>query len=243
MRRTIVGATLLALALLLGSTLAAQDTKPAKGDKTDSADTEKPAAKPKPKPKEKFDYGAQVVGKLTRLEGSTKNFTVQVTYAEPDPGRIVDNQNHYNRRMAEISNERNPLNRQRQLIELQADMARRQANAYNKKTRDIDFDVDEKLKVRIVQPATEYDDKGKPKTYTKAELKALKGPDTTLPGYMAEYEQLRAGQIVKVFVAKQKQEKTKPAAKTDPKTLDPEFMVDRPKAVMVLIMADPPPQP
>jgi hypothetical protein len=243
MRLAFGAATLLALALLLCSTLPAQDTKPAKGDKTDSTDTDKPVTKTKPKPKEKFAYGAHVIGKLTKLEGSTKNFTVQVTYAEPDPQRILDNQNHYTRTLADISRDNNLGNRQRRLLELQADMQRRQASAYNKKTKDIDFDADEKMKIRILQPTPELDAKGKAKAFTKAELKAMKGPDATLPGYMAEYEQLRTDQVVKVFVAKQKQEKTKPATKTDPKTLDPELMVDRPKAVMILIMADPPPQP
>jgi hypothetical protein len=236
MRIVFRGVTLLVAGALLGSVLAGQEQEAAKPDKTDKSEkpaSDKPAAKAKKK--EKLEYGTPYAGKLTKLDGEVQNFTVQVTTVIPDPQRVQDNTNHYNRRMIEISRIRNPSERQRQLLQLQADMQQRQANAGKKVTKDVDLQADENLVVRVAEPPTEYDDKGNPKKHTKKELEALKGPDKSLPGYKAEPDQLRKGQTVKVYPAKQKQTKTKSAAKTE----DADAVAERPKVVMIMIMAEP----
>jgi hypothetical protein len=236
MRVVFRGAALLAAGALLCSVLPAQEKEAAKPDKTDK--TEKPASDKsaaKTKAKEKLEWGTPFEGKLTKLDGEVQNFTVQVTTVIPDPQRVQDNTNHYNRRMIEISRIRNPAERQRHLLQLQAEMQQRQANAGKKVTKDIDLQADENLIVRVTNPPTEYDDKGNPKKHTKKELEALKGPDKRLPGYTAEREQLRKGQVVKVYPAKQKQTRTKAAAKTE----DDDVVAERPKVVMIMILADP----
>src|SRR5437879_4358568 len=96
-------ATLLVLGALLVSGLPADekkiDKKDNKTDKTtekaDKSTTDKPAVKAKKK--EKFEYGAKFDAKVIKLEGSTKNFSVQITYAVQDPQRVADNQTHYAR--------------------------------------------------------------------------------------------------------------------------------------------------
>jgi hypothetical protein len=246
MNSLVRGASLLVFATLFSAALPADEKKPDTPDKTidktekasDNTD-KKPATKAKKEKKEKFEYSTKFDAKLTKLEGSTKNFSVQVTDAWTNPQRAAENQVHYARRIGEIGREKNPQSRQLQLVELQLDMQRRATNAIEKKTRDVDLTADEKMKVRMFQPPLDYDDKGNPKKYTKAELKKLKGPDTSLPGYMADYEQLKAGQLVTVYLAKLKQDKSKTAKKNAD---DADLDLMRPKAILVLIVADPPAQ-
>jgi hypothetical protein len=243
MRRVLQGAALLLTGVLLCSALPAQEKKTDATDKTDKTDKGEPAktdTKKAKEKKEKFEWGQKFDGKLTKLEGSTKNFTVQVTSMIPDPQKVQDNLNHYNQRIAEIRGDKNLQSQRKRLYDLQVDMAKRQANSYKKVTKDVDLQGDDKMKVRIAQPPTEYDDKGNAKKLTKAELKALKGPDPNLPGYSAEYEQLKTGQVVTVYLPKQKQQ-TK--TKTTTKTEDADEAPERPKAVMILIVSEPPPQP
>jgi len=242
MKLMLRGVPLLVCAALFCSTLPADEKKADKTEKTADTTDKTPAktdnAKPAPKvKKEKFEYSIKFNAKVTKLEGSTKNFTVQIPYTVPDPQRVFDNNNHYTRRIAEISRETNPQSRQQHLLELQVDMQRRAAESILRKTKDQDLQADDKTKVRILQFPTEYDDKGKPKKYTKAELKTLKGPDASLPGYKADFDQLQVGQLVTVYLAKQKQDKNK--AKTD--DVDPDQI--RPRAALILIVADPVAQP
>ena len=126
----------------------------------------------------------------------------------------------------------NPQKRQQQFYELQADMQKRAAGAVKKMTKDIDVQADEKTKIRIAQPATEYDDKGAPKKLDKAALKALKGPDASLPGYTAEMDALKPGQVVTLYLAK-------PKAKPKEKAKDKDALDDdKPAIKMIVIVQD-----
>jgi hypothetical protein len=78
-------------------------------------------------------------------------------------------------------------------------------------TQDVDFQATEDVKVRTLAPPEQFDEKGKPKKYTKEELKELKGKDRLLPGFESSPEKLEAGQTVKVTLAARK--KAKAAAK------------------------------
>ena len=74
--------------------------------------------------------------------------------------------------------------------------------------------------------------KGNPTTPSKAELKKLKGPDPTLPGYTAEFEQVHVGQYVQVYLPKPK------AAKSTAKRDDGDVEPTGPKAVMIYIVGE-----
>src|SRR5262249_43642769 len=94
--------------------------------------------------------------------------------------------------------------------------------------------------VRRLNPPFEYDDKGNIKQFTKEELEKMKGKDKNLVGYEAKPEDLQAGQVVRVYLAKPK---AKPKDKDEPKEEDkdkkPEDLpADPPEVRMMGILAD-----
>src|SRR5262245_20282491 len=62
------------------------------------------------------------------------------------------------------------------------------------------------VKIRTEHPPVAYDDKGNKKKYTAKELKELKG-DSKLPGYSAEFNDLKQNQVVKVSLVRKKGDK------------------------------------
>lgn len=201
-----------------------------KSDKTKSTDKSKSPSKAK---KEKFEYATPPIpGKITKLKDSSRSFTLELKGGQRDPQRVTANDYHQAARMLEISQDRNPLSRQRQLVELQMDMQRRRNDEIVTRTQHVDFTADENVKIRIKDPPTEYDDKGNPMKLTKAELKKLKGPDPNLPGYTAEFEQVHVGQYVQVYLPKQKASKN--TAKRDDADVEPAGL----RAVMIYIVGE-----
>jgi hypothetical protein len=236
MRNTLRWASLLLVLMLATSVLTAGGESKKDGKDSKDGDT------PKSKKTEKFTYDPKgLTGTLSKLENSTKNFTVKVTASFPDPNRVAENQAHYNRRVLEISRIKNAVERQRQTLALQQDMARRNANVPLKKlTKEFDYVADENVKVRIKELPPKVDDKGNTVKYTKKEKEELKGTgdDAKLTGYAAEYDQLRTGQTVTVYTPKKKA-----ASKDAKKTEDGEApAVERQTAVMILIVAEPAPK-
>jgi hypothetical protein len=51
---------------------------------------------------------------------------------------------------------------------------------------------------------------GFPKKYTAEEQKALKGPDSKLPGYASDFDKLKTGQTVQLTLVKPKVDKDAP---------------------------------
>jgi len=72
--------------------------------------------------------------------------------------------------------------------------------------RDIEVRVADDVVVRFRKVPVQFDDKGKPITPTQEQLRALKG-DPKLPGYAADYGDLKAGQIVEIRLGKRKAQK------------------------------------
>jgi len=64
------------------------------------------------------------------------------------------------------------------------------------------------VKIRTKNPPVAYDDKGNKKKYTAKELKELKG-DSKLPGYTAEFNDLKQNQVVEVSLVRKKSDKGK----------------------------------
>lgn len=71
-------------------------------------------------------------------------------------------------------------------------------------TRNIDFQADANVKVRLKDLPEQFDEKGNIKRYTREELSALKGKDKELMGYESSVEALQPGQVVLVSLRSHK---------------------------------------
>jgi hypothetical protein len=115
---------------------------------------------------------------------------------------------------------------------------------YRKGTRDVEFHALDEVKIRSKNPPLEFDEKGRPRKYTYRELKELKGPDSKLPGYQADFDSLKPGQDVQITLAKRK-----PIGKSAQlKKSDEDYTAqekakikpsDKPEVMMVLILREP----
>lgn len=215
------GTGLLLAALVLPT--AAADDKP---------DAGKAAPAVKVETKEKLASAGEFTGKLLRVNPERNTLTVQLSYLEIDPNRVRDNQNHMIRRQLEISRVGDLRERAKQTLQLQVEMQRRQRDVYRQVNKNVDLQAAEELVVRLMQPPVEFDEKGRPRRLTDKEKRALQGPDPKLPGYTAEFENLKANQVVRVTLARRK-EVGKPKEK--------DFLADgeRPQVKMIVILADP----
>jgi hypothetical protein len=81
---------------------------------------------------------------------------------------------------------------------------------------DLELEADEATKVRTDFLPEIFDEKGKPKKYTRDEIATLKG-GSSLPGYKATYDDIKEGQIVRVVFGKKDEEKKKEEEKKDDK--------------------------
>ncbi len=122
-------------------------------------------------------------------------------------------------------------------------------------THHLELQVQDDVIVRSVQPRQEFDDKGKIKRFTRAELKERKGPDPKLPGYRADFSDVITDQVVQVSLVRKKPPTTvkasvaKSKAKAKAKEELPEESASlsdllgeyAPQISMIVIVADPPP--
>jgi hypothetical protein len=191
-------------------------------------------------------------------------------------GANLQNQwNNLVRQQQQLANSKNPKQYQQRLQQLLTQMQKLQVQMVQQQMRQVmymnrlfnqaaiqaapnvkiasgfkEFDVEaiDNVVVRRLNLPFEYDDKGNVKKYTKDELDKLKGKDKSLPGYEAKYEDLQAGQIVRVYMVKPKAKpKDDPKAdKNDPKVDKVEgkdkkgedMQPDPPQVRMIVILAD-----
>src|SRR5262249_3961900 len=111
---------------------------------TDKKDPPKVTATHK-ESKEKLGAGGIITGKLTRVEGAQKYLTVQVTQEVPATGGGGFN----------VGKRHVPGMQMKQV------------------TQNLEIQAADDMKVRMLQPPVDYDDKGKLKKYSTKELKAL----------------------------------------------------------------------
>jgi hypothetical protein len=91
------------------------------------------------------------------------------------------------------------------------------------------------IKVRMPSPPVEFDLKGNPKKYTSKELRELKGPGN-LWGYPADFDSLKSGQLVRLFL---KKPKDAPRYKRDKNEDKDSLQENKPVISMVYIIAEP----
>jgi hypothetical protein len=231
--------------------------EPAKEEAKDPKEKPEPKkadkADPKP-PEEKVVWGSELFGKLKEMDAnSQKDFTIQLTYKLQEPNldaqrQLVQQKNQLAQQQAQLAQHTFNLKRartpdearqvQQQLFNIKQQMAstlnslaQTQRNLYRVKElqKDVPVRAVDNIKVRSLYPPVVYDDKGQLKAWNAKELAALKG-GSRLPGYPAEYEILRPGQMVRVYLAKQA-----PAEKAKKKFEDEDDLPSRPEVVMIVV--------
>jgi hypothetical protein len=173
------------------------------------ADAKKDAVKAEnPKDaKEKLISSGALVGKLTALDGDSRTLTVQVTlqYLVPNEEGVAA-QDDLKNQLADALQIEDADERVQRVREIRAAMLANVPNLVRveEQQQDMALQAAEEVNVRVAQPPPVFDDKGKPRKYTAAELKELRGPNPKIPGYAAAYADLKEGQIVRVLVARKK---------------------------------------
>jgi hypothetical protein len=228
------------------------------------ATADPPAAKDKEKEPEKpppvrIVQKGQAVGTVNNWNETEGKFTLhmKVQYLEPN----AQAQQNYARDMQNIMVRqqnlmtiRNPVQRQQEMVKIMQDAQRLQGqgNLFTVKERDQNIDVElaEDGVVRLGSPPVVFDEKGNAKKLTAEELKEMKGPDN-LPGYTADRDALRNGQMVMVVIGHKTGGPKKPDDKKDvdkkpedDKKPDPADKKKPPapmptKIIMVVILAEP----
>ncbi len=259
----LAGLVVLGLALIVPS--AAQDAKKGKkkpkgdDDAAEKADVKgkdkKDKGDPGPKGKdgeekpEKVVWGLVLFGKLTHMEAnSQRDFTLQVTQkvAEANTGAqqaLIQQQQQLLQQQQQFLRAKNIQERQNaanayqqtqiQILKTQADLIR-----FKDVSTDLKLRAAENAHVRWFNPPPDYDEKGNIKRYTKQELKDLKG-NTNLPGYKGEYDAVRTGQYVRVYLKKMPMP-VKGAGQKGKKIEDDEAGIQaRPEVVVIEIIAEP----
>jgi hypothetical protein len=205
-------------ALCAASALAAEPKK----------DAEKDPKKPEP---EKLISLGQVAGVLTSTGGSESGYTIRVTLhvVEPNPQAQLDllkKNQQLVQKQAQIMRERNPWQRQQQMVQFMREAQQAPGNLFTVKEvqQDVKAGAADDMKVRLAQPPEAFDDKGNLRKYTDKELKELKGTDSSLPGYTGALDDLKNNQLVLVTLArkplKAKEEKAKDDKAKDDKAKD-----------------------
>jgi hypothetical protein len=194
----------------------------------------------------------EITGKLTSFDSTAKTVTIEVDYQvlEPNPkaNNAASNNHlaHLLHRQQEIMHTRNPIQRAMQMQRLMQDVAatqaRMEANAFKVITERKEFDIQggDNAKVRLQDLSARFDEKGNPKPYTADEKKDLKGTDSKMPGYNADWTDLKAGQIVKLTLSKHHDDPKDKDAKDNNDNKDKGKTKDAPKpeASVILIVKD-----
>jgi hypothetical protein len=227
-------------ALLVGLLLLAG---PVVGADKKNADKDKDAEQPE-KPAEKWVKAGVVTGKVMAVYEDKRKLRIQVTIpnVKLNPGAINSLQ------QAQLNMMRATTLQAR--LQAQVQMARAQQTLYTveKIQKEVEVEALDDVVVRTARPKEQFDEKGKVKKFTRAELKELKGPDKKLPGYKAEFGDVTADQVLQVTIVRKKGAAApKPAKPRRKKGKDAEDDVgdaladDTPKVSMILIVAEPPP--
>lgn len=216
------------------------DKKDAKDEKKDDAkDTEKPKEKKeKPPVEEKPEHGAIVKTKIVSMKAdSARDFTIEV--AMPDPQKIQNLQMWSFQQMQSLMGG-DPKTRGQRMYQYQMQLAYKQMNETTT-MKPFEVRAAEKCKVRMMYPPVQYDDAGNLKKWTAKDLAALKAK-SKLPGYPADFDLLKTGQWVELYLAKPAaapKGSGTTVAKKKKNDDDPDVPMAVPEIVMIVIWAEP----
>ena len=139
------------------------------------------------------------IGKVMAVYEDKKKVRIQVTY----PVRTIDPAAY--QRIADAQRGVATATRQ-SAYQAQVALMQAQASMYKVeyKTTDVEVQATDEVVVRMLNPKEDFDDKGKPKKYTKKEKDELRGPDKKLPGYKAEFGDITTDQYIQVSLVRKK---------------------------------------
>jgi hypothetical protein len=220
-------AVLLVPAMMLTSPLVGADK-----DKDKDKDSDKP-------PAEKYIKVTTVTGKVMAVYEDKRKVRIQISVPKLNPQGIMSLQRA---QLALVTARTLPA-----MIQARQQVMQAQNSLYTQSHVEVEVQAIDDVVVRTAHPREAFDEKGKVKKFTKAELKELKG-DPKQPGYKAEFGDLSADQIIQVVVVRKKSEPApKPAAKPkkkkgkDDDIEAADLKDDSPIVNHIMILADPPP--
>jgi hypothetical protein len=173
----------------------AQDSKSKSSDQTSSIDASTLKA-------------GEYVGKLVGTPDSDGQFSIRIEQYEPkDAAAATKATNQLNAdvqraRQLEQQVAANPTPGQINALKQQYEQIRKEQtqlrDLYNVTYKDIEFHAADGMMVRFLKPPVVYDDKGERKNFNSAELAAMRGFDSNVPGYEAKLSDLQPNQIIRV---------------------------------------------
>ncbi len=220
-------AALLVPAMMLTSPLAGADKNK---DKDKDKDSDKPA--------EKYIKLGTAAGKVMAVYEDKRKIRVQIAVPKLNPQGIIAI------KQAQIAMA--TANTLVGIIQARQQMANAQRSLYTNTNVEVEIEAIDDVVVRAARPREAFDEKGKPKKFTRAELKELKG-DPKMPDFKAEFGDLTADQIIQFTIVRKKGEPApKPAPKPKKKgkddDIDPAALKDdTPLVNTIMIVAEPPP--
>jgi hypothetical protein len=223
---------------------------PEKKDEEKKKNEEKKSKSAKDKkPIEKMPaHGAVIRTKIISLRGEgNREFTIELQ--EPDPKKIYDFNIWKAQQTQSLAQQQRQMltqkgqalvqamfNYQKALTNFNVESAQRSANLTSPKPVDVRGTDD--VKVRTAFLPVQFDDNGFPKKWTEKEKKELRG-DTQIPGYPSDFDQIKSGQYVDIYLVKKA-----PPPKADPKKKkaaaedDPPEMAPTPEVVVIVILQE-----
>jgi hypothetical protein len=191
------------LGMLLPS-LGAHDEK-REAEKTEKKEPERRGDK-----KEKLEYGSKFSTKILAIKGdSGRDLTIETMVIDEKKVQERNNwatqrQQQLAQRYSQIMNVRDLKSRAQQLQTWNVDSANFQAefakkNIYSPKRTEVK--ATENARVRAMSLPVEFDDQGNQKKWSKKEIEERKDK-TGLPGFPSDFDALRVGQNVDIYLTK-----------------------------------------
>jgi hypothetical protein len=243
-RHLLRAVALLALTFLVLPALAFDDPKDAKpdakkDDKDPKTDTKKEIDKKEAEKTEKRIKDGILRGKILNVDESNRSVRLQLTVPLTKLNEGAVNA----LAQAQANLQAAALRRDAQgIANANRTIAQESMKIYKIEEKKVEIQVTtiDDLKVRQAAPPVQFDDKGKVKKYTTKELNELKGPDTKLPGFPAEFSDLRQNQYVEVYLVKKKEAPRRPVAKKDKDAAaDADLLAHlQPEVSMIVIIAE-----
>jgi hypothetical protein len=213
-----------------------------KKDPEKKDDEKKEEKKKEKKPIEKMPaYGQVIRTKILSVNGaSNRDFTIELQ--EVDQKKVYDYNNWKAQRATQLAQQQfnastqkdvnqrfqQLANYQRDLANFQIESAKRSTQIYS--TKPLEVRGHEDAKVRTLFLPVQFDDQGFPKKWTEKEKREFRG-ETQIPGYPSDFDQIKSGQVIDLYLFKKpapaKGEKKKKGPDDDPVPMAaaPEFIL------------------